>query len=394
MATGFETAACAALGALRPSERTFLSGMKRKDRDDVLHDLVRMTPPTDEMPLRLRVLQSDLPRAMRAQMFRELDGANDKYVLWVRRALELPLQMVHRSRGSTAELLARAQRILDANVVGHDAAKCEVLKLVCQRDGGRHALALEGPPGTGKTHFVHNALAPALDRPVVCVPLGGATDVGFLLGSLYVYEGSKEGRLAAGLVEARCRNPIFFFDEVDKVSATERGAEIINVLIHLTDPCANDALRDRYFHGIDLDFSKCTFVFAYNDATRVSPVLLDRLRRVVMPAPSPDARERIVRTALVPRAQKRLRTDLSLSDGAVARVLDGTKDGLRDTERRVEHVLSSAHVCKAMGRATGELVGTQARVLDDAHRVSNTFAAALLKARCDDNDAPPVGMYS
>ena len=112
VATGFSSDACAALGALRPSERSFLTGMKRKDREEVLDDLVRMGRPLDEVPLRLRVLRSDLPRTVRAQMFRDLDNANDKYVLWVRRALELPFGVVHRSRGSASDRLERAHRIL------------------------------------------------------------------------------------------------------------------------------------------------------------------------------------------------------------------------------------------------------------------------------------------
>ena len=101
-------------------------------------------------------------------------------------------------------------------------------------------------PPSGKTHFARAALAAALERPMISIPLGGATDVSYLLGSIYVYEGSREGRLAAALVEAKCCNPIIFFDEVDKVSSTDRGAEIISVLIHLVDPTANSAMRDRW----------------------------------------------------------------------------------------------------------------------------------------------------
>ena len=40
------------------------------------------------------------------------------------------------------------------------------------------------------------------------------------------------------------------------------GEEITNMLIHLTDPAQNDHVRDRYFHGIDLDLSKAFFVFS------------------------------------------------------------------------------------------------------------------------------------
>ena len=106
---------------------------------------------------------------------------------------------------------------------------------------------------------------PALQRPS-STSLWGASDVSFLLG--HSYAGSKEGALAAGLIESKCMNPVVYFDEVDKISETERGREICNLLIHLIDPTANGALRDRYFYGLDLDFSNYTFVFSFNDASR------------------------------------------------------------------------------------------------------------------------------
>lgn len=51
-------------------------------------------------------------------------------------------------------------------------------------------------------------------------------------------------------------NPIIFFDELDKISETARGDEIIGVLTHLSDHSQNTHFTDRYFDGIPLDFSK------------------------------------------------------------------------------------------------------------------------------------------
>jgi ATP-dependent Lon protease len=75
-------------------------------------------------------------------------------------------------------------------------------------------------------------------------------------------------------------NPIIYFDELDKVSKTHKGDEIINLLIHLTDPVQNFHFRDKYFHGIDLDLSKATFIFSYNDPSLINHVLLDRITQV------------------------------------------------------------------------------------------------------------------
>jgi ATP-dependent Lon protease len=75
-------------------------------------------------------------------------------------------------------------------------------------------------------------------------------------------------------------DPIIYFDELDKISKTPKGEEITNILIHLTDPVQNDHFRDKYFHGIDIDLSKATMIFSYNDPSNVNPVLLDRITSV------------------------------------------------------------------------------------------------------------------
>ena len=72
-------------------------------------------------------------------------------------------------------------------------------------------------------------------------------------------------------------NPIIYFDELDKISQTYKGEEITNILIHLTDPVQNTHFRDKYFHGIDIDLSKATFIFSFNDRKNVNPILLDRI---------------------------------------------------------------------------------------------------------------------
>jgi len=75
-------------------------------------------------------------------------------------------------------------------------------------------------------------------------------------------------------------NPIIFIDELDKVSKTEHGKEIIGILTHMIDSTQNDTFQDKYFNGIDLDFSKALFIFSYNDVASIDKILLDRIHRV------------------------------------------------------------------------------------------------------------------
>jgi ATP-dependent Lon protease len=380
---------------LQSGERDYVQTLKRRDRSDLARILEKKSVKR-EPPLRIQVLQSNLPEAKRLEIFDELSRSScEKYTTWVRRLIQLPLGVHVQRRGFALEdTVQRAQRIMDRVVTGHESAKREVLKLVCQNHVNDaspvgYALGLEGPPGCGKTHFVKNALAPALNRPFVSIPLGGATDVSFLLGSVFVYEGSRHGRLASALIDAKCSNPIIYFDELDKVSATERGAELANALVHLTDPMSNATLRDRYFHGIDIDFSKCILVFSYNDASKISPILLDRIKRIEVPAPTEKERRAIVRDHILPRTQKRLQTNISLSDAVVELIANRASGGMRNCEKEVDHLIASARLCKSCGMETGEMVGATEKVLEDGC-VSHAFAESLLKPKEED---PPPMMY-
>ena len=72
-------------------------------------------------------------------------------------------------------------------------------------------------------------------------------------------------------------NPVIYFDELDKLSDTPSGIEIIGVLTHLIDTSQNANFQDKYFGGINIDFSKCLFIFSYNDPYKIDPILADRL---------------------------------------------------------------------------------------------------------------------
>lgn len=322
---------------------------------------------------------------------------------------------VARDAARPGAFLRRAAAIMDDEITGQPAAKREVLNMLARwhaGGGASHAIALEGPPGNGKTSFVKRALVAALRRPLHTICLGGASDASSLLGHGYTYEGARCGRLAEALVEAQTMDPILFFDEVDKLADTPRGDEILNVLVHLTDPVQNSALRDKYFSGLDIDFSKCIVVLCYNDARRVrSPVLLDRVKRIVMGTPDAATRLRITERHLLPEARHKSRCTLPMDEAALHRVMEAhaTDGGMRGIARSLADVLGTALVCHLLGHqgvAFGDApaagaggASMRARARAPLLRIDAGFVDAVLAdqrklASRTAPPAPPPGMYA
>ena len=171
---------------------------------------------------------------------------------------------------------------LNDGIYGHEMTKEQLVKIVAQTitnpEEGGNIFALQGPPGVGKTALINDGIAKALDRPFSFISLGGATDSSFLEGHDYTYEGSSCGRIIDILIQTKCMNPIIYFDELDKVSDTPKGEEIINILMHITDATQNSHFNDKYFGNIDLDLSKVIMIFSFNDINKVSRILRDRMK--------------------------------------------------------------------------------------------------------------------
>ena len=119
-----------------------------------------------------------------------------------------------------------------------------------------------------------------ISRPFAMIQMGGDANGSSLHGHNYTYVGSTWGSIVQILIDKKCMNPIIFIDEIDKISKTEHGKEIIGILTHLLDPAQNDCFQDKYFSGIDLNLSKALFILSYNDADVIDKILLDRVHRV------------------------------------------------------------------------------------------------------------------
>ncbi len=182
--------------------------------------------------------------------------------------------------------LKEVRTILDSAVYGHKEAKTQLERIFAQWINGETkgaVLGLQGPPGTGKTSLAKNGLSKCLKdksgnpRPFAFLPIGGSVNGSTLVGHNFTYVGSTWGRIADILMTSKCMNPIIFIDELDKVSHTEHGREIISILTHLTDSTQNDEFEDKFFAGVKLDLSKALIVFSFNDPDLIDPILRDRI---------------------------------------------------------------------------------------------------------------------
>tara|TARA_B110001450_G_C17522441_1_gene441163 strand:+ start:89 stop:862 length:774 start_codon:yes stop_codon:yes gene_type:complete len=197
------------------------------------------------------------------------------------------------------------------------------------------------------------ALATAMGRPFIEIPMGGATNADFIRGSLYVYEGSGPGRLVQGLQSIKAMNPVVFMDEVDKISQTHHGQEITSILIQLVDKTQNDGFEDKYFPGIKLDVSNIQFVFAANDIDRIDPVLRDRLDVISINGYSRDDKRQILERHLLPEISKEVGlSDISLTDAANDELLNrvDSEQGVRRLRELLRHTLQSVAAAKNVSR--------------------------------------------
>ena len=143
-------------------------------------------------------------------------------------------------------------------------------------------------------------------RPVGFIPLGGMTNGSSLVGHGYTYVGSNWGRIVDVLMQSKCMNPIFLFDELDKVSHTEHGREVISILTHLTDTTQNYEFYDKYFDGVSLDLSKALMIFTFNDRSRIDPILLDRMTIIETKPLTIDDKKVVCRNHLIPQICKKV----------------------------------------------------------------------------------------
>lgn len=266
---------------------------KRKRIDTLEHDIKKVN--RVETPLRFKILESDMDIKLKAlaiskvDILSRMDGSSSEYCKlhnWIDNLAKLPIGKykslpVGSDVAQVSMFLDTTRKKLDDVVYGHKHAKDQIVRLLAKWISNPQAkglvIGIEGVHGIGKTSLVKDGICKVLGLPFGFVPLGGISDGSFLVGHSYTYEGSRWGKIADILMNVGCMNPVLYFDELDKVSDSRYGAEIVNILIHMTDSAQNDKVHDKYFTDLEFDLSRCLIIFSYNNPAFINPILRDRM---------------------------------------------------------------------------------------------------------------------
>jgi ATP-dependent Lon protease len=249
------------------------------------------------------------------------------------------------------EFLLNTRNILNSEVYGHVDAKDQIVRIVAQwisnPNSKGNVIGIHGNPGVGKTTLIKNGVCKALGLPFAFIPLGGANDSSYLDGHSYTYEGSCSGKIVDVLMKNKYMNPVLYFDELDKVSMSQRGQDIINVLIHLTDPSQNNTFQDKYFSDIELDLSKCLIIFTYNDNNAIDPILKDRMITIHTKDYNIQDKLEITKNHLIPNIRKDFDIEnITVINEDINYIIEKTptEAGVRNLKRSIECIISNMNL--------------------------------------------------
>ena len=362
-----------------------------------------------EKPYRITLLESQIPVIFKSSAMKKINslrymepGSGEFYKSknWVDTFMRIPFNKyeglpisIENGVEKCHEFMENAQKTLDQAVYGLNDAKMQIMQMLGQlltnpKSIGT-AIAIHGPPGTGKTSLVKEGISKILNRPFAFIALGGATDSSFLEGHGYTYEGSTWGKIVQILIDSKCMNPVIYFDELDKISDTPRGEEIAGILTHLTDTTQNSQFHDKYFAEIDFDLSKCLFIFSYNDENKVNSILKDRMYRIKTKGYVSKEKTIIANNYLLPRIREQVKfnsDEILINNEVLGHIVEthcNKEDGVRNLKRCLEIIYTKLNLYRLMKPGSNLFEGEMALTVSFPFTVTKDIVDKMIKREDD-----------
>ena len=261
----------------------------------------------------------------------------------VRNYIDWLVSVPWKKRSRVRRDLVRAEQILEKDHYGLQKVKERILEYLAVQNRVKKIkgpiLCLVGPPGVGKTSL-GQSIARATGREFTRMSLGGVRDEAEIRGHRRTYIGSLPGKIIQNLSRVGVRNPLFLFDEVDKMAMDFRG-DPASALLEVLDPEQNHMFNDHYLE-VDFDLSDVMFVCTAN-TLRIPPALLDRMEVIRISGYTEDEKMHIARRYLIPKQMKNngvKKSELLIPDLATQNIIRyyTREAGVRSLERELSKV--------------------------------------------------------
>ncbi len=278
----------------------------------------------------------------------------------VRNYLDWLLNIPWSAKSRIKKDLKKAQEVLDNDHYGLEKVKERIIEYLAvqQRTNMLKGpiLCLVGPPGVGKTSL-GKSIARATGREFVRLALGGVRDEAEIRGHRRTYIGSMPGKVIQSMKKAKTINPLFLFDEIDKMGADFRG-DPSSALLEVLDPEQNNTFADHYLE-VDYDLSKVMFITTAN-TLNIPPALMDRMEIIRIAGYTEDEKVEIAKRHLIPAQLK--------AHGLKADEWTLDEDGLREIIQRYTREAGvrnlEREIAKLARKAVKELVTSEKKVIN------------------------------